>query len=110
MAYTALGEPALLVFGGGMAVVAPLIRGMTLSERTLKRKVQQLSSLGQVSQVLPVSLDLEQLLSAIYAQVESLLHVDNFYVALYQPEAQDAYLSAGGQGRKSTAVGFEAPE
>lgn len=88
VAYIALGEPALLVFGGGMAVVAPLIRGMMLSERTLKRKVQELSSLSQVSQVLPVGLDLAALLSAIYVQVESLLHVDNFYVALYHPEPQ----------------------
>jgi len=86
--YSALGESALLVFGGGIAVVAPLIRGMTMSERTLKRKVQELSSLGRVSQKLPVSLDLQQLLSAIYDQVETLLRVDNFYVALYQPEAQ----------------------
>ncbi len=88
VAYASLGDPALLIFGGGVAVVAPLIRGMAVSERTLKRKVQELSSLGQVSQVLPVGLDLEQLLSAIYAQVETLLHVDNFYVALYHPQSQ----------------------
>lgn len=86
--YAALGEPALLIFGGGIAVVAPLVRGMTMSERTLKRRVQELSSLGRVSQELPVSLDLQQLLSAIYDQVETLLRVDNFYVSLYQPESQ----------------------
>ncbi|MGA9193315.1 MAG: GAF domain-containing protein, partial [Anaerolineales bacterium] len=88
VAFAALGEPALLIFGGGIAVVAPLVRGMTMSERTLKRKVQELSSLSQVSQKLPVSLDLQQLLSAIYDQVETLLRVDNFYVSLYHPEAQ----------------------
>lgn len=81
--FVILREPALLILGGASAVIAPIVRGLTLTDRDLKRKVRELTMLGQVSRALPASLNLETLLSSIFEQVEELLKIDNFYVALY---------------------------
>ncbi len=87
-ATSSLHEPALIVLGGGAVVLAAFIRGLVLTRRDLRRRQLELSSLGQVSRALPASLDLETLMSAIYAQVKDLVGVNNFYVALYQRQAQ----------------------
>lgn len=99
--FVILREPALLILGGASAIIAPIVRSLTLTDRDLKRRVRELTLLGQVSRALPASLNLETLLSSIFKQVEELLKVDNFYVALYDPEEDTlSYPMAIKKGRR----------
>lgn len=84
----ALGQTALLILGGGPAVVTPIVRSLMQAERDLERRIGELSTLSEVSQAMRTSLNLEAILHTIYLQVAHLLNVKNFYVALYD-EAED---------------------
>ncbi|GAG03809.1 unnamed protein product, partial [marine sediment metagenome] len=66
--------------------VSPIVRNLTVAERDLKRRVQELSTISHVSQAMPTSLDLEALLRTIYSQVTDLLQLNNFYIALHNPD------------------------
>jgi PAS domain S-box-containing protein len=70
------------------AILAVLIYEFSLSRAELERRLQELSSLNQVSRALRSTLSLENLLVVIQAQVAGVMGVDNFYVALYDPEEQ----------------------
>lgn len=82
----ALGETALLILGGGPAIITPILRSLLLAEGTLKRRVEELSTLSEVSQAMRTSLNLEAILHTIYLQVAHLLQIRNFYVALFDPD------------------------
>ena len=84
--YTVMNIGTLLVLGGIPAIIALLIFNMERTQRRLQRRVRELSMLNQISQALQTTLDLEELLDLIHLQVSKLLDVDNFYVALYEPE------------------------
>ena len=84
--YSAMGIGSLIILGSFPALVAVLVNGMSSTRTDLDRHLQELSTLNQVSQVLRASLDLDNLLNVIHVQVSQLLDVDNFYVALYEPE------------------------
>ncbi|MGA9534043.1 MAG: GAF domain-containing protein [Anaerolineales bacterium] len=83
-----LGQSALLILGGGAAVVAPVVRSLMRAESDLERRIGELSTLSEVSQAMRTSLNLEAILHTIYLQVAHLLNVRNFYVALYD-QAED---------------------
>lgn len=59
------------------------------TRQRLERRVQELNSLHQVSQTISASLDMNTVLSAIYAQVKALMPVDIFYIALYDPHERE---------------------
>ncbi len=80
-----LGPMTLLILGGGPAVLSPIIRGLMLAEHDLQRRISELSTLGEVSQAMRSSLNLDAILHTIYLQVAHLLNVHNFYVALHDP-------------------------
>lgn len=82
-----LGPAALLVLGGMLAILSPIVRSLIVAERTSLRRYAELDSLHQVSQALRTSLNMQSLLNAIYAQVAHLLGVNSFFVALYEPES-----------------------
>ncbi len=86
--YSAMGIGSLIILGSFPALVSVLVNGMSSTQKDLDRRLQELSTLNQVSQVLRVNLELDNLLSVIHVQVSQLLNVDNFYVALYEPEDQ----------------------
>jgi NtrC-family two-component system sensor histidine kinase KinB len=66
-----------------------------------ERHLQEISTLGQVSQVLRSTLDLEEVLSLIQVELSKLLAVDNFYVALYdEKEDRIWYPLAVKQGQR----------
>ncbi len=66
-------------------LVAVFINRSSTALINLERRIQDLSTLNQVSQVLQSTQDLENLLGVIHTQVTQLLMVDNFYVALLEP-------------------------
>ncbi|MBN1666660.1 MAG: GAF domain-containing protein, partial [Anaerolineales bacterium] len=59
------------------------------TSRRLERRLRELASLQAVGQALSASLRLDDILQAIYAQVARLMPVENFYVALYDPETDE---------------------
>ncbi len=78
-----------LVFLGAITVIfSILIYEFSLSSVNLKRRVQELSTLNQVSRALRSTLSLDTLLGIIQTQVTGLMEIDNFYVALYDSEEQ----------------------
>ena len=83
-----LGNLAFLTLAGGPAVIAPIFRSLMLAERTLQRRLGELSTLGEVSQAMRTSLNLDAILHTIYLQVGHLLGVHNFYVALHDEADQ----------------------
>lgn len=84
--YAFLQEVTLVIYGVIIATVSPIVRNLTVAERDLKRRVQELSTISRVSQAMPTSLDLEALLRTIYSQVTDLLQLNNFYIALHNPD------------------------
>lgn len=81
-----LGNVALAVFGGAIAVLSPVVRNLIATEQDLQRRVEELSTLNRVSQAIRTSLDMDALLTTIYLQVAHLLKVDSFYIALHDPD------------------------
>jgi signal transduction histidine kinase/transcriptional regulator with GAF, ATPase, and Fis domain len=84
-AYSAIGAGALVGVAGLPLLAAVLVSHMFSTRRYLERHLQELATLHDVSQLMRSPLDMEQLLSTIHIQVSRILHVDNFYVALYDP-------------------------
>ncbi|NMC12197.1 MAG: GAF domain-containing protein [Chloroflexi bacterium] len=72
-----------------VALVAALITVAMLGYRVyqtqvnLRRRLKELSTLNQISQVLRSTLELDNLLAILQLQVRQFLGVDNFYIALY---------------------------
>lgn len=89
VAYLKMGVAGLVVLGGVPTLVSPILRGLMVTELDLQRRLSELSTLSRVSQAMRTSLDLESLLTAIYHQVARLLQIDNFYVALLNPDDQE---------------------
>lgn len=89
LVYTQLGWGAFLLLTLALAVISLVARGLSLTSRRLERRVHELDSLQAVGQALSASLDLDSILGAIYEQVANLMPVDNFYVALYDPDADE---------------------
>lgn len=84
--YAFLQEVTFVIYGVIVATVSPIVRNLTVAERDLKRRVQELSTISRVSQAMPTSLDLEALLRTIYSQVTDLLQLNNFFIALHNPD------------------------
>ena len=82
IAFPTLGIITLLALGGVPPVIATMLDRLMTTRQDLERRVQELSTLYRVSQVLRSTLDLENLLSVIQLQISQLLAVENFYVAL----------------------------
>jgi len=81
-AYMNMEIIAFLIFGGVAVLVSAILRSMNQAEVNLQRRLDELSTLSEVSRALRTSLDLDSLLTTIYLQVAHLLNVDSFYVAL----------------------------
>jgi NtrC-family two-component system sensor histidine kinase KinB len=86
--YVFLKTVALIIYGAMVVTVSPIVRSLTVAERNLQRRVQELSTISRVSQVMRTSLDLETLLSTIHLQVSELLVPDTFFIALHDPKEQ----------------------
>jgi PAS domain S-box-containing protein len=90
MTYFATQLGVLAMLGGVPLSLAALFYGMNITRIKLERRVQELSTIENISRVLRSTLELEALLTVIHQQVTQLLKVGNFYVALY--DAKDGLL------------------
>ncbi len=87
--WLALPHTPWLATGLLVALVIALIAIAVLGYRVyqtqvnLRRRLKELSTLNQISQVLRSTLELDNLLAILQLQVRQFLGVDNFYVALY---------------------------
>ncbi|MFN2151440.1 MAG: ATP-binding protein [Anaerolineales bacterium] len=86
---TRLGVWMLASFA--LAVVAASLIAWNLAQTSerLQRRVLELDSLQAVGQALSASLNLDEILAAIHAQVGNLMTADNFYVALYDRDTDE---------------------
>ena len=72
----------LVAIGIMPLIIAILLYGMAEMRFSLEQRIQELSILNEVSDVLRSTLKLDELLQATYTQINRLLGVNNFYVAL----------------------------
>lgn len=81
--YSASPLGVLALLGGVPIALAGLLYSMNITRLKLERRVQELSTIANISRVLRSTLNLEELLTVIHQQVTQFLKVSNFYVALY---------------------------
>jgi len=86
LVYTRLGLGQFVLFALVLVAASLITRNLAFTSRRLERRVKELDSLQAVGQALSASLQIENVLSAIYDQVTGLMPARNFYVALYDPE------------------------
>jgi two-component system, NtrC family, sensor histidine kinase KinB len=86
-----LQTAALLLLGGVPVIVTLLLFKIRTTRTSLERRLEELSTLNRISRSVRASVDLENLLDAIHMQITRLLDVDNFYVALYDPNDQQIW-------------------
>ncbi len=84
--YTQLGSLAFLLFAIAIVISSLITRSLAFAQQRLERRVKELGSLQAVGQAFSASLDLEDVLDAIYTQVSSLMPADTFVVALKNPQ------------------------
>ncbi len=72
---------SLYLLAFALIVIHP--QGTLGAQLRLRRQVEELSSIADMSKAIRADLELETLLDVVYRQVSRLLRVDNFMVALY---------------------------
>ncbi len=87
--YTRLGLPSLALVSLALGMVSLITRSLALTSRRLERRLGELGSLQVVGQALSSSLQVGEVLEAIYDQVRRLMPARSFYVALYDAESDE---------------------
>ena len=87
--YTRIGFMQLAFFGAILVGASLIARNLDRTSKRLERRVQELDSLQAVGQALSSSLNIEAVVDAIYEQVRRLMPAANFFVALYNREANE---------------------
>jgi signal transduction histidine kinase len=91
-ASAALKNLTPLVFIAGLpAMLSIFLYDAEKSRAGLERRVQDLSLLNQISEVISRGTDLNSLLQAIQTQITELLGVNNFYIALLDPKTHSIW-------------------
>jgi PAS domain-containing protein len=80
-----LGDGTIISIGVAVFAITLMVYYLSAPRKILERRLQELSALEQISRILRVEINLDNLLNSIQAQVTDLLKVDNFYVALLDP-------------------------
>jgi len=86
-AYPTVGTATLLLLGGVPSLLAVLFSGISRANASLQRSLEELTTINQVSQALRTTIRMDELLPAIQKQVSKFLGVQNFYVAVYDEQA-----------------------
>jgi K+-sensing histidine kinase KdpD len=89
--YSKVGGQALWFLGGVPAISGYLLSRMNSTQIEFDRRTRELSTLEHISHTLRTNLDLDELLPVIQQQVMKLLEVNNFYIALYEPEPEELW-------------------
>ncbi len=72
------------IYLASFALILIRPHGITRSQHRLRRQVEELSSIAEMSKAIRANLELDDLLKVVYEQVNLLLEVDTFTVALYE--------------------------
>ncbi|GAB4577707.1 MAG: hypothetical protein Fur0022_04380 [Anaerolineales bacterium] len=91
LAYPVINLGSLATLGAIPSILAILMYGMSSARASLERRVQDLSTINNISHTLRSTLELEPVLETIHVQVTQLLGVESFYVAMYDEEAQQVW-------------------
>jgi K+-sensing histidine kinase KdpD len=91
VAYPAIGFGSLTTLGGIPSILAILMSGLSSARSSLERRVQDLSTIDNISRTLRSTLEMEPVLETIHVQVTQLLGVESFYVAMYEEENQQIW-------------------
>lgn len=83
LAYPSLGYAGVAALISIPSIVAVALYEMSSARLKLERRLQELSILGQISQALRATLNLDELLTVLHRQISQFLNAENFYVALY---------------------------
>lgn len=84
--YTRLGAGYFTLFALALCLSSLISHNLALTSQRLQRRLQELSSLQAVGEVLSRSLDLDVVVNAVYEQVARLVPANSFYIALYDSE------------------------
>ncbi len=91
LAYPAIFIRTVAAIGGIPSILAILMYGMSKARLDLERRLQDLSTIDNISRTLRSTLEMESLLETIHVQVARLLGINSFYVALYNAEEQSIW-------------------
>jgi PAS domain S-box-containing protein len=87
--YSRLGLAVFVIFAFAIVLSSLAMSNLASARQRLERRIKELDSLQAVGQALTASLDLGTILSAIHAQVATLMPADNFYIALLDPQSNE---------------------
>ena len=96
--YTYLGQVMFALFALALGTVSLITRSLALTSQRLERRIRELDGLQAVGQTLSASLEVEGVLEAIHDQVTRLMQARNFYVALYDAEADEVSFPLATEG------------
>jgi NtrC-family two-component system sensor histidine kinase KinB len=100
LTFTQLGLGYFLLLALNLVVGSLIAYRLDLSNRRLERRVRELDGLQAVGQALSASLEVENIVSSIYAQVAQLMPAQEFYVALYDPQSEEVTFPLAVEGWK----------
>jgi len=83
--YHELSRLAFIILISGLLIITTGVNLISRTQGRYKQQVRELSALSAVSRAMRTSDDLNTVLAVVYAQVSHLLEVDNFTVALIDP-------------------------
>jgi NtrC-family two-component system sensor histidine kinase KinB len=89
--YPLVGAGTIIIQGVAIFALGLLIYYLSAPRKNLERRLQEFSTLEEISRILSSDIELERLLNSIQVQVTNLLNVDNFYVALLDPMDQQIW-------------------
>lgn len=91
LAYLSLGYSVIAALVSIPAIIAVSLYEMSSARLKLERRLQELSVLGQISHALRSTLNLDELLKVLHAQISQFLNAENFYVALYDRNTNELW-------------------
>jgi GAF domain-containing protein len=80
--YRELGEIQFALLALGVLLVAMTTFNISVTRQRLERRVQELTSLQQISRLLSASLDLDTVINVIHTETAKVMPVSTFFVAL----------------------------
>jgi PAS domain S-box-containing protein len=89
LTYTQLGLVAFSLLILAVVTAALVMRNLAISRRRLVRQLKELDSLHAIGQALISTLDMSAILEAVYKQVNQIMPVETFFVALYDEETDE---------------------
>ncbi len=99
--YNHLGWFFFLIFASILVAASLITHSLDRTSRRLERRVQELSGLQAVGQALSASLKIDEVLAAVYTQVDRLMPAKDFFVALYDADKDEVSFPLAMEGGKS---------